>query len=282
MKEFIDQLQVQLDEELLRIQNNSDSLLSSSKRSVEVVGRKLDELKSFMLGYEFNSKDEEILFFKKLHPVIYARLIYHLRIFNVESRQPKNCPELCKTVVENELKEISHFFIANLDFYKYRMSNADYLDEQYFTRESARDQSALDEYSLAIDVRFSTAYSCKLARILAYEMLEPYLKKTLEQLNEQRDTATTDVSPLTWTAPKTALIEMLYALQSSGVFNNGQADLKQIARFLETMFSVELGNYYRTFQDIRIRKSGRTNFLDQLKSRLVQRMDEADEMPSFR
>jgi hypothetical protein len=40
---------------------------------------------------------------------------------------------------------------------------------------------------------------------------------------------------------------------------------------------VELGNYYNSFQEMRLRKKSRTTFLDQLTEKLVQRMNEADE-----
>ncbi|WP_158638411.1 RteC domain-containing protein [Panacibacter ginsenosidivorans] len=52
--------------------------------------------------------------------------------------------------------------------------------------------------------------------------------------------------------------------------------MKDIAQLLEAVFGIDLGNYYRTFQEIRIRKSGRTNYLDQLKATLIRYMDETD------
>jgi len=82
---------------------------------------------------------------------------------------------------------------------------------------------------------------------------------------------------LLWTAPKAALIELLYSLHSAGVFNDSNAEIGQIARYLQTAFGVDLGNYYRAFQEIRIRKSGRTNFIDMLKKKLVERMDYSDD-----
>lgn len=81
---------------------------------------------------------------------------------------------------------------------------------------------------------------------------------------------------LTWTGPKASLIESIYTLHSVEVFNRGKADIKLIASAFETLFNVSLGNCYRVIQEIRIRKSGRTNFLDQLKKKLQERIDECD------
>ena len=82
---------------------------------------------------------------------------------------------------------------------------------------------------------------------------------------------------LQWTGAKVSLIELIYSLQTTGVINNGTADIKLLTNFFERTFQVDLGNVYNVFQEMRIRKKNRTSFLDQLKERLIQRMDEADE-----
>jgi predicted nucleic-acid-binding protein len=82
---------------------------------------------------------------------------------------------------------------------------------------------------------------------------------------------------LVWTGPKAALIELMYGLQTAGVFNESKADIRQIAAVFESVFNIELGDYYRTYQAIRIRKKNRTSFIDALKDSLVQRMDDTDE-----
>ena len=76
---------------------------------------------------------------------------------------------------------------------------------------------------------------------------------------------------------KVSLIELIYSLQTAGVINNGTADIKLLTNFFERTFQVDLGNVYNVFQEMRIRKKNRSSFLDQLKERLIQRMDEADE-----
>jgi hypothetical protein len=59
-------------------------------------------------------------------------------------------------------------------------------------------------------------------------------------------------------------------LHVSGVFNKASADVKQIATHFENVFNVLLGNYYRTFQEIRIRKTGQVNFINELKEGLTK------------
>jgi len=50
------------------------------------------------------------------------------------------------------------------------------------------------------------------------------------------------------------MIELMYALQVSGVFHKSATDVKMIVTYFEKIFNVDLGNYYRTFRDIRGRK----------------------------
>ena len=80
-----------------------------------------------------------------------------------------------------------------------------------------------------------------------------------------------------WTGSKVSLTELLYALHSEGVFNNGAVDLKNIAEYFEDIFDIDLGQYRRTFLEIRVRKSERTKFINSLKENLTKRMDNSDD-----
>jgi hypothetical protein len=73
------------------------------------------------------------------------------------------------------------------------------------------------------------------------------------------------------------LIEILYAFHTKGVFNNGAAELKEIASYLEEIFQIDLGQYRRTFLEIRDRKSDKTKFISSLVEELMKRMEDTDE-----
>ncbi len=70
---------------------------------------------------------------------------------------------------------------------------------------------------------------------------------------------------------------MIYALHSQGVFDNGDADIKLIAKTLELAFNINLGDFYHTYMELKSRKINRTKFLDGLRDALIQKMDEQDE-----
>ncbi|WP_262914709.1 RteC domain-containing protein [Gelidibacter sp. F63206] len=84
-------------------------------------------------------------------------------------------------------------------------------------------------------------------------------------------------SKLFWTGNKTELIELIYALHSSGAINSGTADIKELASVFEQMFNIELSNYYHTFIEIRARKSSKTKFMDKLTDSLNRRFEDSDE-----
>lgn len=83
---------------------------------------------------------------------------------------------------------------------------------------------------------------------------------------------------MTWTGSKVALVELMYALQTEGVFNNGAADLKDIAEYFEHIFEIDLGQYRRVFLEIRARKSDKTKFINTLNDQLLKRMENSDEV----
>ena len=77
---------------------------------------------------------------------------------------------------------------------------------------------------------------------------------------------------LKWTAKKTDLIELLYALAAAGCFNSGNVSLNQIAVYLSNVFDANLSHFPRDFYEMRIRNT-QTPFIDSLKTLLKQRMN---------
>ena len=102
-------------------------------------------------------------------------------------------------------------------------------------------------------------------------MIQVYLE---DQLNITTPKWKFEKSPLKWTASKTALTELIYALYAQGVFDKGNADIKAIAKVFEQMFDIDLGDFYHTFMELKARKINRTKFLDSLRDALIRKMDE--------
>ncbi len=244
----------------------------------EVIGLIIDclsKLKEFVLKQGFEDKKEEIYFFKKLKPVILSKLIYYNAIYKIETKKPYGKGKTIKKYIDNELAKLKRFFDNNLEFYKYYRTNSTYLDERYFVRGGYDVRLSLDTYYFETDHNFTTSHDYKVAKIIANDLIQVYLE---DQLNNKNQKKVFDYSSLNWTGSKTALTELVYGLYSQGVFDNGNADLKLIAKTFECTFNIDLGDFYHKFMELKSRKVNRTKFLDSMRDTLIKKMDEEDEV----
>jgi len=100
-------------------------------------------------------------------------------------------------------------------------------------------------------------------------MGEQPVAKQIEEVNAPK-------VKVTWTDSKVALIELIYALHTTGSINNGKSDLKSLTQYFENVFNIELGEVYRPFIEIKGRKGNRVQYLDLLRKNMIARMDETD------
>lgn len=280
MRGFAETLYDKLDVQLREINAEEHDSLHKVSKCIHVCKKALKELHEYFKLNNFKSESEEIEFFKELKPRFYSRFIYYVRIFNVETNRPVGSDKMQRKYLRKQLHRIQLFFENNLDFYQYYRTGATHFDESYFLRGRHDSHLLPDELALSIDPEFCTAQSYKVSKMLAYDLLRGYLNSSIVALDRSKIEVSSEVSAkaeLQWTGSKVNLIELIYALQEAKVFNDAKADIKQITGYFERAFQLKLGNVYNVFQEMRIRKKNRTIFLDLLKDRLVQRMDEADE-----
>jgi hypothetical protein len=280
MTEQVNKLLIDLDDQLKFIDLEHDDVIKSSQLCIDVCLKALGKLRNIIHKHKFRTQNEEIKFFKETKPKFLSPLIYHLKVFKIESRKPNGGDKIRKKYLLNELEKLKHYFDSNLDFYRYFRTQSNYLDHKYFLRGKYDIRLTVDSFFFEADERFCTSHDFKVAKILAHDRLQVYLEDELSNLERKETNMITQDAPkvkLFWTESKTALIELIYALHSEGAIDNGKADIKDIADMFAHLFNVELGDYYRTFLEIRVRKTGRTKFIDSLKQSLIKRMDEADD-----
>lgn len=281
MSEIYNHLYEDLEDKLRMIDLEEDNILKKSEQSFQTALQAINQLRDDLQQKPLVSQNDEISFFKEIKPKFISKLIYHLSVFNIETNKPNGGIKVRRKYYQNELDKLKRYFDNNLEFYRYYRTHGNYLDHKYFVRGKQDIRLTLDSFFFETDPNFSTSHDFKVSNILANDLLNVYLEDELNKL-DLRDMANgkSQVEPkgkLVWTESKVSLIELMYALQARGVFNNGTADLKEVAAFFEDTFGIELGQYHRTFLEIRIRKTGRTKFLDSLQESIIRRMDEADE-----
>ncbi|WP_080779269.1 MULTISPECIES: RteC domain-containing protein [Chryseobacterium] len=272
MTKFYNEILCKLETAIQDLEIETDYSIQRIETVIDLIIKSLLELKQFVLAKGFKNTDDEIHFFKYQKPIIVAKLIYYNSVYKIEAKKPYGDKQI-KKFLNKELIKLKKFFDNNIDFYKYYRSNNSFLDDKFFVRGKHDIRLWLDTFYFEADHRFSTSHDYKVAKIIANDLIQVYLE---DQLNSNH-TKISDNSSLNWTGSKTALIELIYALYAHGVFNNGNTDIKLIAKTFEDAFNIELGDFYHTFMELEARKINRTKFLNSLCEALVKKMDEQDE-----
>lgn len=261
---FSDQLQLRMKGSLADLNADEDEVVKIGN-ALTFLRQITKELKQFTSAYKFKEETEEIKFFKEIKPLFMSQFIYYKKVFAIKLFDSFKDLKSRRENYYRLLQQLETFARKNRDFYEYCMTGTTYLDKQYFTR-SKQFLKSVDK-----DETFTTGYDTRLAKILAHELLRRFIQQSLQKSHSESEGNHTR---LAWTGSKTDLIELIYALHYGDVFNAGTADIKLIATHFENCFNVSLGNYYRTLQDIKLRKSGQTNFLDQLKTTLNKNLND--------
>jgi len=233
----------------------------------------LSEIMEHILKRGFKSREEEMRFFKHQKPIVVAKLIYYNAIYKIETKKPHGAKPIRK-YLNRELKKLKRYFDNNLDFYKYYRTNNTSLDETLFVRGNHDIKLCLDTGYFQSDLTFSTSHDYKVAKIIGNDLVQVYIEDQL--YNKDQEDKPKASKKLNWTGSKVAIIELIYSLHYQGVFENGNADIRLIAKYFEDVFNVDLGNFYQTYLELRNRKINQTKFLDTLRETLIKKMDEQD------
>ncbi len=280
MSSKINNLLTNLNDQLNFIDLEIDNQSTRCEKAIEIILKTIDSLRGVLLKTKFKTDAEEIKFFKEIKPQFTSKLIYYNTIFKIEMKRPNGGNRIVKKYYNNELVKLKAFFDNELEFYKYYRSGSTYLDHKYFLRSKFDIKMSLSSYYFEADTNFSTSHDYKVAKILANDLIQLYLENNLVLIGSKDNGEKSQRKPnlkMIWTSPKVALIELVYALHTEGVFNNGAADLKDIAEYFEHIFEIDLGQYRRTFLEIRTRKADRAKFLTTLNKGLLKRMEDTDE-----
>lgn len=264
--------------ELNQLQMEVDDGLLLSEKSISICLKKLAELRTSVVTKGFIDETSEIIFFKEIKPRLVVHLIYHNSVYKIETNRPNGSSKIKRKYIQAELNKLRNYFYENLDFYRYYRTGNTYLDDKYFVRGKQDIRFNLDPFIYETDPSFSTSHDFKISTILANDLLQVYLENELTKINFHPTRKPPDSIPknmLRWTGNKVSLIELMYALHQSGVFNSGQTDIKAIAAYFENVFDVDLGNYYRTYLELKIRQD-RTKFLDSLRENFIRKIEDEE------
>ncbi|MEO2053091.1 MAG: RteC domain-containing protein [Allomuricauda sp.] len=254
---------------------------STVEKGIRISRRYLQQFRLLIRENEFKSKNAEITFFKTQKPYIYSRLKFYAKLYQFLQEKPAGTIASQRKYIDSAINKLQEYNQKKLDFVKYYREGQTYLDKYYFVRGKDNISLATDNSHFYTDAEFSTSHDSMVAKIMAYDLLINHYQQELRKLRllkkfenpNNKILNNFSKKELKWTASKTDLIELIYALQTSGAIENGLVAIKVMATACEELFEIELGNYYRTYLEIRERKKDRTKFLDKMKQTLITKMN---------
>lgn len=274
-KKRIDQLWKSLTTNVDQINRSDNDIVIRCEEILMETDTAIRQLKDILKQYIFSDWSDEIYFFKNTKPQFVAIYIYYSKVLAIEASKPYADPLALKSYYENERANLLYFYNEQKEFISYYRRRSTYLDKKYFVRFKYDFKLKLSPELYSYDEEFSTSHDHTVSQILANDLLDNYLiRKTNAQEGVEKSAG--QVNNLEWTAPKVALIELLYALYQTKCFNGGHSDLSEIFRWAEKSLNINLGNYHKTLGEIRSRKTDRTKFLLLLRQNLEQYLDDLD------
>ncbi|MET6999413.1 RteC domain-containing protein [Chitinophaga defluvii] len=269
-----------LSDRLAALPAEQDNHLHYLTQCIQLVQQSIQQLKSYITTASFEGKNEEIQFFKEIKPQFDGKLIYYTKLLTIEQELPQVCRRSQKQYYRRRIQELESFSIHHSEFVFYMNLELTNLDDAYFLRNGKASPLRYEGIQFFYDQQFHAPMSWAIAEFVGNNLLISELKsrlKLLRAFKQPSATVSTKDDDLTWTANVTALVELIYALDEHGVFNNTKVGIKRIATLFSKVFNIPLVNIYKIWENIRLRKKSRTPFLQALINGLLRRMDHDDE-----
>lgn len=272
MIQFTSRQKKEIDTKIEQIECSEISMITKSLEASRILTDAFNQLKVFILSYNFKDEEDEILFFKETKPRLCSRLIYYRKVYNIEMNRPTGIDKQ-REYLSDILDSINKYNTKRLDFIRYYRSCSSHLDTLYFLRGKTDTEQYLESFNYEFDPNFSTNCDFKVAKLLANDMLSAYLMDEIGLLTNNGIKIFTNGFPaikVTWMGSKAELQEQIFSWDSAGTF--GKVPLTQLFDYIQNVFNIQLDrNLSRSFDDLKIRNTP-TPFLDKLKTALLRRM----------
>ena len=276
----IDAIFQKLENDLAQLREKEANLFIRYETAAGLCRMALDELRKLVIKTDFENEKEEIHFFKHVKPQLLSKFLFYVRLVEIETQRNHTSRKYQIKYLKQMLRKLEKYFDQNISFCGYYWGDKTKHDELYFLRKNANSRVKVNNLCITMDSKFSTAYDIEAAKITAYEKLIKHIETEIGVLEFGKKYGQASIQTnLKWTGLNVNLIELLYALKSSGCINNGNIEIKELVAVFENVLNIKLEDYYRVFLDIKGRKKSKTRFLDKLKQDLLRRINYPDESP---
>ncbi|SEW16145.1 RteC domain-containing protein [Chitinophaga arvensicola] len=213
----------------------------------------------------------------KIHiPIIFGYYYHFSDLQEIHLNKPVGPASRIRVHYESWIRKMDAYRASHWMLSDYFRLDADNMDGAFFSVNNKTINYLFPEDPLWIVSGKIAPVSVILARFKGYEETEKYLLSQLSKVECLAPDGVKTENSLQWTASKAALVELIYALQEYGVFNQAKPEIGKITDFLSVVFNIDMANIYKMYENCRLRKKNRTPFLDALRNALMRRMDEDD------
>ncbi|WP_430811055.1 MULTISPECIES: RteC domain-containing protein [unclassified Carboxylicivirga] len=266
--------------EISNLNIEKDDLKTLVDNGIRICKTYLQRLRQKVMDGCIKSEEDEIYFFKYIKPTVLGDLLFYCYLKNTNEHRP-----ICTIYVQEEfltkkLEKFNHFLKKNYKCYAYYNSEGTQrIDEYYFVRCNLKiEEYSYHPYSI-VDSDFATSKDYLFAEFKAHEKIIHFLESELFKLKALKKKRFKSLeewltkSPFHWTDSKAAITEIIYAITYSGSINNGNVEIKELAKYFCLLFNIDDLDFYRIYLDIRLRDN-QTIYLDKLKKRLNIKIEE--------
>ncbi len=254
---------------VIEIDQSDRSRIERCSTKIDLCQKLSLSLRSQFLANPFTEKQDEIEFFKHIKPKVFSELYFQVQIFEYYKMRPKGSIKAKKLFLNTYLDKASTLISEHCEFRNYYLMNATHLDQHYFLKQDFNPvlHSGL---KYPTDPEFSSPADPTLSCLLAAERCVQFIKNELYSLKNPKLDPTWDfMKSLDWKGSKTDLVELIYSLHAAKMLSG---DLKDSFKMAEKAFNIDLGNFYRIYTDIKLKKNP-TNLLDSIKTAFLEKME---------
>jgi hypothetical protein len=271
MKAFTEKSHNELLSKLDELDRNYDPQNITDPR-LQLIAEAINKIKEKLKAWQFKCTEDEVQYFKKVLPKTLSLYIYYSDKIEWDRINHQGSLECRYRLSERLFLQAENFREEHKVIYEYTRDERTDLDNLYFLRNSPLNRESGYQLINIIDPSSPPVHCKLLAMNIAFSRMEHELKMIIAEEKGARPMKKS--GKCIWTGKQIDLIELGSGLHETGSFNNGNASRKDIFDYFEEVFDVDLGNTSSLFQDILQRKTGTTKFLDQMKEKLLKRIDE--------
>lgn len=188
MINYCTQLSANLDKQIARIEAGPGTPIDRYAKARDLILKALVKIKERLLSFEYLNPEEEITFFKFHKPILLSRFIFYNKLYYFELQRMGRSPAGIRKSCKEMLTKIDAFFRENEFIITYFRSGQQQLDNYFFLRKKDLSDIPRDTLFPELDHRFSTNYDLKIAKLLAYELLERHIENILQKTETKKNT----------------------------------------------------------------------------------------------